>query len=237
MSILSTGSKEAKKSLHDKVNKSIETYVGGKKRLLSLAVLAAIVISLVNLHGFSESWAWEIAKTIISLNGIILGFIIVGATLFFSERGYAAQRFTEIIGQHLRDFLDNLKVVELSNIEKLKEGFSASLESAVAEAIPGSAIILGCILALSVSIGFALSLFGVSNVTENDVILRTIFSFVFSLSITFEVFGIYLAYKFMQDFVKYAFLFEWTKGLKKALEDFTEGVENIATKNKEANHG
>jgi hypothetical protein len=67
--------------------------------------------------------------------------------------------------------------------------------------------------------------------------LRTIFSFVLSLSIAFEVSGIYLAYKFMQDLVKCAFQFEWTKGFKKALEDFTKEVENIATKNRETNHG
>jgi hypothetical protein len=156
--ILDTENKEARKRLENKIRKYLDTYVGGRKRLLLLAFLAAIMITFVNFHGFSESWAWEIAKTIISLNGIILGFIIVGVTLFFSERGYAIQRCTEIFGQHLKDALNNLKVVELSDIEKLKKWFTESIESATAEAIATPSIIPGSIIALSISIGLAFSL-------------------------------------------------------------------------------
>jgi Na+/melibiose symporter-like transporter len=233
--ILDTENKESRKRLENKIRKYLDTYVGGRKRLLLLAFLAAIMITFVNFHGFSESWAWEIAKTIISLNGIILGFIIVGVTLFFSERGYAIQRCTEIFGQHLKDALNNLKVVELSDIEKLKKWFTESIESATAEAIATPSIIPGSIIALSISIGLAFSLFGVNDATQNDIMLRSIFSFILSLSISFQVFGIYLTYKFIQDFVKHAFKFEMAKGLKKALEDFTKEVENIETKSKEKN--
>lgn len=235
MLILDTENKESRKRLENKIRKYLDTYVGGRKRLLLLAFLAAIMITFVNFHGFSESWAWEIAKTIISLNGIILGFIIVGVTLFFSERGYAIQRCTEIFGQHLKDALNNLKVVELSDIEKLKKWFTESIESATAEAIATPSIIPGSIIALSISIGLAFSLFGVNDATQNDIMLRSIFSFILSLSISFQVFGIYLTYKFIQDFVKHAFKFEMAKGLKKALEDFTKEVENIETKSKEKN--
>lgn len=233
--ILGMANEEPRKSLQTKIRKSLDVYVGGGKRILLLAFFASFIICLVNLHGFSESLAWEFAKTVISLNGIILGFIIVGVTLFFSERGYTRQRFIEIVGQHLDDALDNLKVKELSDIEKLKERFSESIESALAEAVAVPAIIPGSILTLSVSIGLALSLFGVNDATKDDIFLRTIFGFVLSFSIIFMVFGIYLTYKFIQDFVKHASLFEMTRGLKTALEDFPKKVENIATKNKEAN--
>lgn len=235
MLILESNSKEEKKRLEDKIGNSLNAYVGGKKTLLLLAFFTAFIISFVNLHGFSESWAWEIAKTIISLNGIILGFIIVGVTLFFSERGYATQRFAQVVGQHLEDALENLKVVELSDIEKLKKRFSASLESAMSEAVAVPAIIPGSLLALSISIGLAFSLFGVNDATKNDLILRNIFGFILSLSIAFQVFGIYLAYKFIQDFVKHASYFEMAKGLKKALEDFSKEFENIVAKTKETN--
>jgi len=228
------GNKEERKGLQGVAKKSFDAYVGGKKNFLLLTFLSASIVILVTLHGYSENWAWEIAKTIISLNGIIIGFIIVGVTLFFSERGYATRRFTEIVGQHLEDALNNLKVVELSDQEKLKKRFAETLESATAEAAIVPATIPACIYVLSISIGLALSLFGVNDATGNDIILRSIFGLILSLSIGFQVWGIYLTYKFMEDFVVHTFRFEMTEGLKKALEDFTKQVENIATKNRES---
>ena len=96
--------KELEKRLGRKIEKYFMMYVGGYKSAFLLVIISLSVCSFMLAHGFSESWAWEIAKSIITIDGVILGFTIVGVTLFYSERGYPTSRMVEVFEKHFEDF-------------------------------------------------------------------------------------------------------------------------------------
>ena len=76
MGILTASEKEREKRMAKKMEKSWMTYLGGYKTSLLTGLLTATIGVLMLSHGFSESWAWEIAKSVITIDGIILGFTI-----------------------------------------------------------------------------------------------------------------------------------------------------------------
>lgn len=185
------------------------------------------------LHGLSESWAWEIAKTIITLDGVILGFTIIGVTLFSSERTRSTSRIVGIFRKHLKDFWKELRVVEVSNSENIKRRFVSSLESAITEAFVVPSTLPAGMKFLVISIAFALSLFGVSDATLNDIILRDVFKVLFSLSIVFMMLGIYFTFKFMEEIFFTSISIDMTESLEKSLETFIKEGEEFITKQKE----
>ena len=185
------------------------------------------------LHGLSESWAWEIAKTIITLDGVILGFTIIGVTLFSSERTRSTSRIVGIFRKHLKDFWKELRVVEVSNSENIKRRFVSSLESAITETFVVPSTLPACMVFLVISIAFALSLFGVSDATLNDIILRDVFKVLFSLSIGFMMLGIFFTFKFMEEIFFTSISIDMTEALEKSLETFIKEGEEFITKQKE----
>ena len=119
---MSPNERESNKRPDQRLAHYLSTYTGGYRIVVALCILGGIIAFLITLNGYSETWAWEIAKTIISIDGILLGFTIVGITLFFSERGYAMTRMSEIFEKHFKEFLTELKVVEQVESEKAWRG-------------------------------------------------------------------------------------------------------------------
>lgn len=205
--------------------KYVMEYIGGYRTYFLLGLASGVIVLLMLRHEFSESWAWEIAKSIISIDGIILGFTIIGVTLFFSERGYLTSRMAEVFEKLFEDFLKQPRV-EISKSEIVSKVQSALAESLV---VPSS--IPASMVCLALSIAFALPLFGVSDATANT-LLEQVFFFPLYLSIYFLILGIYLTYKFIDEFVAIASQIEATKTFEKSLETFMKKLEDM-TKKKE----
>lgn len=193
-------------------------FAGGYKSAISIAVISVVVVTVMSLHEMSESWAWEIAKSLITINGIVLGFIIVGVNLIFSERIHSVSQKIDIIKKHWENFLKELKLGEIADSERVKEKLEKSLESAIAEIIVPPYSIISSMSYLVVSIIFALTLFGVSDTTIENPILPSIYSTILTLSIGFFIFGVYLAIKFMQSLVSSFLSIETKKAFKECFE-------------------
>jgi len=218
-----------------KIKEYFLKYVGGYKSAVLLGFASAIVGLLIHLHGYSESWAWEIAKAIITIDGILLGFIILGATLFFSERGYSTSGMAEVFEKHFEDFWKRLRVVDVSNSEKTTKQFISCVESAVAEIVVVPSSVSTCMICLTLSIAFALSLFGVSDTTANNTTLTLVFSVGIFGSIMFLMIGLYLTYRFIREFVRVAARIEMTEAFEKSLEIFKKKIGDMTTEKKEKN--
>ena len=176
-----------------------------RRSLLLISVLALAITVLASLHEFNESWAWEIANALITVNGFVLGFTIVGVTLF-SERAFTRRRminiFTEYIDDIWKDWkgiLKEAKVEEPAIRDKLEKSIRSMLLSAMVDIHVLPLSMLWAVASFLVSIGCALSLFGVSDTTASIPLLREVFWVVFYISIYGLITGIFLIYKGLED--------------------------------------
>lgn len=89
-----------------------------------------VVLGFVALHSSNESLTQQIATAFITIDGLILGFTILGVTVV-AERGFSIPRMTAIFEKHSKEFIDELKVVEASDAEKTAEKLASTAESAI----------------------------------------------------------------------------------------------------------
>lgn len=148
----------------------------------------------------TEAWAWELAKNLITVDGLILGFIIFGATVL-SRRSFNKTLYESTI----EEAVDRL-LLRASEYEKSKKSLEEWVES---EYLPtwkraffsygtqqGSmvgSISTSAVLILS-SIGLAFCLFGVSDTNMNAWPYQELFLFLYYAAIYCFVTGVYLAY-------------------------------------------
>jgi hypothetical protein len=91
------------------------------------------------------------------------------------------------------------KVVEPAILEKFEKNLRSMVASAMADIFIPPRSMIWAVKSFLVSIGCALSLFGVSDATANIPLLREVFGFVLYLSIYTLMLGIFLTYKGLED--------------------------------------
>ena len=92
------------------------------------------------------------------------------------------------------------KVVEPAILEKFEKNLRSMVASAMADIFIPPRSMIWAVKSFLVSIGCALSLFGVSDATANIPLLREVFGFVLYLSIYTLMLGIFLTYKGLRIF-------------------------------------
>jgi len=176
----------------DKVFKDFEKEV---KRFTTktyvVVVICGIAISVVSsLHGLSEAWAWEVAKAIISINGLLIGFGILGITVF-SRRRYSETMYKKSAEQLIAELINKLrnskkKPEEIS--EELKKElvlrYVKSFVKSFLDVATLRVFFSEAIESLIISIGFAICLFGVNPETASNPFLSILFSSVYTISIS-----------------------------------------------------
>lgn len=76
------------------------------KRIMALVIFSSFIITIISMFGgLTKEWAWAIAPTIITANGLIIGFYILGATYFTEKKSVsdlyfalAEENITKILG-------------------------------------------------------------------------------------------------------------------------------------------
>lgn len=177
--------------------KSAEKFFS-KSITVKITLVVLIVSVFVNLHPFNEGLAQQIATALITVDGLILGFSILGVTVVI-ERGFSATRMTAIFEEHLKEFINELKGVEVSDAEKMKEKLTSIFESATADIVSVPIVLFAAMYSLLASLLTAFMLFGVSDTTAADVIFVLAFKIVLSISIFSLILGFHLTIKVLQD--------------------------------------
>ena len=181
--------------------------------LVKIILIVLVISVFVSLHPFNESLAHQTATALITVDGLILGFSILGVTVVI-ERGFSATRMTAIFEERLKEFVDNLKVVEASDAKKIKEKVASAVESAIGDIVSIPTILFVAMYLLLASLLSAFMLFGVSDTTAADGLLVLAFKIVLSVSLYSLILGFHLTIKVLQDLTMKA---NWTK-VSKALE-------------------
>jgi len=230
---LNSEDKEFEKELEELIKKKMPLQ---RSSLLLISVLAVAITFLARFHEFNESWAWEIANALITVNGFVLGFTIFGVTLF-SERAFTRRRMVDIFTEHLDDFkkswegiFKEAKVVEPAIREKFERDIRSMLLSSMLDIYILPKSMLWAVASFLISIGCALSLFGVSDTTANTPLLRVVFEGALYFSIYGLILGIFLIYKGLQNIVTRISKKEISKALLKAGKTFVKGSENTSVK-------
>lgn len=175
-----------------------------KKVLPSLKTRVALILigiaigSSSILHGMTEAYAWEVAKALISIDGLLIGFSILGITVL-SRSGYletlyktSTKQSAEELVSHLQDLGKKFK--EMTDEEKMEE-LLFSVVSPFIDVWMLREVFLDSMKFLLVSIGLALFLFGVSTENMNVPYLEHVFTSCYSLAVAAFIIGTYYIVK------------------------------------------
>lgn len=198
------------------------------KRVFSKSFLASLILGgffvfgLINLHPFNESWAWEIARDLITVDGLILGFTILGVTVVAeraAERRSSIPRMTSL----LRKFLKELKAAEAPltkiDVEKVERFISTGESSIVDIVFPNS--IYAAMYNLFGSLLLAFTLLGVSDTTVSNPVVVELFRVAMAVSISLLIFGFHLTIEVLVDITTKSD----SKELFKAFREAIHGIE------------
>lgn len=179
--------------------KATRQFLPASTILLVTAVLI-FIFGFLYQHPFNESFAHQIATALITVDGLILGFTILGVTVV-AERGFSRSRMTDIFEKHLKKFLDEFGVAERSDAEKAfwGEKLESTTESAVADIISVHSALFVAMYFLLTSLLSALMLFGISDNTVSDPIFVWAFRFVMIVSVNFLILGFHLTIQVLKD--------------------------------------
>ena len=179
----------------DKVIKDFTKSVMPSKKTMVMFILIAIMIGTTSsLRGMSEEWASEVAKALITINGLLIGFAILGITAI-SKRGYTETMLKETVEQSANEFVTRVEHVLKKPEEYSKEGlidnFLSSLYYPFLDVIMLRQVFLFSMEYSLVSIGCALCLFGITTEVVGNPLVAFLFSSVYSFSITMFLWGAY----------------------------------------------
>ena len=213
-----------RETVHKSVERAVKRFFS--KRFFSISTVASVVLVafvvlvFVTLHPFSESWAHEIATALITVDGLILGFTILGVTVII-KRGFSTTRMTAIFEKHFKEFINELKVVEASDVKKMAEKIASTAVSALVDILSVPYTLFSAMYFLFASLLLAFMLFGVSDNTVGNPIFVSVFQSVMGLSILFLILGFHLTIKVLQDLT----MKTSPKELFKAFEEAIRGIE------------
>ena len=168
---------------------------GSRKTIVLLFVISLIISMFSNLHGMNESWAWEVAKALITINGLVLGFSILGMTVF-ARRGFTRAAFKVTLQKQFAGFINRLgksgeKNKDAFNENVIREFLSLFFHPFFETFIVQYAVMLSMVYLLA-SVGLAFCLFGVNDVTIGNPIFKELFSSIYTLAIVMLLLGVFL---------------------------------------------
>jgi hypothetical protein len=121
--------------LPENFHKEAEKYLQKELRELTspswkatlITFLGAIIVSIISmLHGIDQNWAWEVARNLITINGLVLGFAVVASTVL-SSRGFTRTAYKMMIEDAVDKFMERArdlgKVTEATATEFIKKEF------------------------------------------------------------------------------------------------------------------
>jgi hypothetical protein len=211
----------------NKSAKEVSKQFFSKSNFISIAVASAVVLGFVNLHPLNASLAQQIATALITVDGLILGFSILGVTIV-SERGFSITRMSAILKKNFREFIDELKEEEVSGAKKIKEKLASTAESAIFEIISVPSFLFQAMYFLLVSLLSALMLFGVSDdlITAYPIML-SVFSTVLVFSLLFLILGFHLTIKVLQNLTMKTNPKDLLKAFEEAIAEIGQDLKKI----------
>lgn len=215
------------------VEKYAKKYQPSNKILFLVALLGAI-IGLVSVpQPINQEWAWQVAGSIITINSLIMGFSILGLTVF-SERGYSKSIFKKLAEESADNLITDLERLgktqkEVSNKELIERILSNTLHPFIDIQYLREIMLISMKYSL-MSIGCCLLLFGVTPERINDPLLRFTFYAVYSMAIAMFIWSAYSIIYGISAIVKRSTEINTEQGVNIAMDAFTRKLDELRKK-------
>jgi sterol desaturase/sphingolipid hydroxylase (fatty acid hydroxylase superfamily) len=78
-------------------------------RTMIVLLLSSLVVGYISLlHGINESWAWEVGRDLITVDGLIIGFVVLGFTFIFT-RDFTGSIIDGMMKDAMSEFDENIE--------------------------------------------------------------------------------------------------------------------------------
>jgi hypothetical protein len=91
---------ELKKELEKRMKKHLFS-----KGFFILVLIIGLAFSLVSMPSvINQAWAWQVANSMITINGLLIGFSILAVTVFLGK-GYSEDLFKKLVEESMDDMI------------------------------------------------------------------------------------------------------------------------------------
>lgn len=215
------------------IDRILKRFRPSRKTTFVFVFLGIVIMILSTYRGISEEWSLQVTNALITINGTMLGFAILGITVL-STRGYAGTFFRKSVRQSATEFASHVEEMLESpdehTINELKEEFLLSLLYPFADSLLLKETFLLSIRYFLFSIGCALCLFGINTDVLNNIFLKTLFLCIYSLSITAFLWGTYFIMYGVRNILEGSLEINVKKQLEIATSIFEKEIEDLEKK-------
>jgi hypothetical protein len=193
--------KEQLKEIEEGIADDIKTLSDTPRKTIFCIILGSIAIAfLASINGMDSEWARVIAPSLITVNGLILGFAVLGVTNL-SDKDFVKATHESLIRQHMRELFMRLsKIQEVEKTERdrlIKNEFALVTGKTYFSEGVIHAVFKNQIFFLLVSLGLSFCIFGVNTTYAFLSLQWLFFILVLYLAIAFLLIA---AYKLYQSF-------------------------------------
>lgn len=158
-------------------------------------ILLGVIIGLFSVpYPINQEWAWQVAESLITINGLIIGFGILGLTVF-SERGYSRNIFKKLAEESIDNLLTNVEHLEKTQEEispkEFKERIISNILYPFIDIQYLQEMVLSSMRLSLMSIGCSLLLFGVTPERINNSLLQFLFLLFYDIAISMFIWSAY----------------------------------------------
>jgi hypothetical protein len=205
------------------------------KKMLFLFFLLGMGIGLVSVPTvINQAWAWQVANSMITINGLIIGFSILALTVFL-RRGYSENLFKKLAEESSDNLVTDFKRLrenpqKISN-EELMTGFVSNVMYPFVDvAIFRGAILISMLCSL-VSIGSCLMLFGVSPERMSNPLSQWLFVSIYGFAISMFIYSAYYVFHGVSAIAEKATEMRTEEGYKIASEVLKRKLDEFIKEN------
>jgi hypothetical protein len=182
------------------MNETDESFRLSGKSYLIIFLASLFITFTSSSHGITEAWAWEIARNLITVNGLILGFIVFGATILsrrsFTRASYESmmEELVDKIITKATEYVKSGKTVEECIEKEYPELWKESFYSFGFQMGSWVGKLSFSVTMILVSIGFAFCLFGVNDANIKTLQATLFFLLVYFVAMYFFIVGVYYSF-------------------------------------------
>jgi len=224
---------EVKRRVIRNVRKRVRERLFSKK-MLFLLFLLGMGIGIVGIPTvINQAWAWQVANSLITINGLIIGFSILGLTVFL-RRGYTENLFKKLVEESadnlITDFKGLWKSQQKTSNEELVERFISNAIYPFIDIEYFRGVILTSMVCSLVSIGSCLMLFGVPSGNIN-LPLKLLYTIIYGLAVSMLIWSAYYIMHGISLFAEKVIEIRTEEGSKIALEVFKRKLHEFIKEN------
>lgn len=157
--------REDSKKLQEGIDKDLKELFSTPKKMLLIIIGISIFVALFSSQGgINEDWARNVAGSIITAGGLLLGFFILGVTSF-SRKEFVRAVHEALIRKHIKTFLESARSYQPASHDNVQKFINEEIMLAVGRTGFSMGVMqgvfYGSVRYLLISIGAAFCLYGV----------------------------------------------------------------------------